>query len=194
VRFRRADDAVLTWTAVAAALCDEAAFRAMWNACWGTDFAHLWKPVPIHPSTSDSPFFAVLVPSRLPAADASAFRAHLSALAKDDLVASFANLGGRSHLVVPVERGDYGDLAAFCRTASAAEVNAFWQEVGHHAQRAVEGGHTVWCNTHGFGVPWLHVRFDPTHNYAAFPPGGPITEASQAAWYRRYYHPAYPDV
>ncbi|MEM6783906.1 MAG: hypothetical protein AAF624_09265, partial [Bacteroidota bacterium] len=134
VPFRTADGAVLTWPEVAVALRTDAVFRATWTACWSTGSPHMWKPVPIHPSTRDAPFFAVVVPSRFPAADASAFRSHLDALAQDDLVASFANLGGTSHLVVPTERGDYGHLATFCRTASTAEIDAVWQEVGRHAQ------------------------------------------------------------
>lgn len=193
-RFRTANGTVLTWPEVAAVLRADAAFRVTWNDCWATDSDTMWKPVPIHPSTRAAPFFAVVVPSRFPAADASAFRTRLAALAPDDVVTSFANLGGTSHLVVPAERGDYGHLAAFCRTASVAEVDAFWQEVGRHAQRAIDAGSAAWCNTHRHGVPWLHVRFDPTHKYAAFPPRGPITEASQTAWYCRYYDPAFPDA
>ncbi|MEL6446064.1 MAG: hypothetical protein AAFY55_13855 [Bacteroidota bacterium] len=194
VRFREMTGSVLRWPRVAEAMLGDAAFRATWNGCWATDSAFMWKPIPIHPSTYDQPFFAVLVPSRFPPADSSAFGSHLDALAPDDLVASFANLGGTSRLVVPAERGDYGHLAAFCRTASTTEVDAFWREVGRYAHDAIESGHAVWCNTHGHGVPWLHVRFDPTHKYAAFPPHGPITEASQDAWYRHYYHPAFSDA
>ncbi|MEO1631217.1 MAG: hypothetical protein AAFU38_10600, partial [Bacteroidota bacterium] len=88
VRFREMTGSVLRWPRVAEAMLGDAAFRATWNGCWATDSAFMWKPIPIHPSTYDQPFFAVLVPSRFPPADSSAFGSHLDALAPDDLVAS----------------------------------------------------------------------------------------------------------
>ncbi|MEM8560304.1 MAG: hypothetical protein AAGG50_20985 [Bacteroidota bacterium] len=194
VRFLDDDRTVLRWPDVAQLLAEAPAFRFIWNAAWATPFAHMWKPVPIHPSTRHHAFFAVLVPSRFPAADASAYQTYLDALTPDEHVASFANLGGTSHLVVPAARGAYGHLAAYCRTASPAETHAFWRAVGTYAAHAIDSEQAVWCNIHGHGVPWLHVRFDPTHKYTAFPPHGAIDAASQAQWYRDYYAPAFPEA
>ncbi len=45
----------------------------------------------------------------------------------------------------------------------------------------------MWCNTHGHGVPWMHIRLDQTLKYPAFPPYGTIDETSQKQWYETIY-------
>lgn len=67
----------------------------------------------------------------------------------------------------------------------------FWGEVGKLAEQSMDLDRATWCNTHGHAVPWLHVRFDPTHKYPAFPPHGAITAASQSGWYERWYEPVF---
>ncbi|MDJ0662255.1 MAG: hypothetical protein QNJ42_22615 [Crocosphaera sp.] len=49
----------------------------------------------------------------------------------------------------------------------------------------------MWCNTHGHGVPWMHIRFDQTLKYAAFPPYGHINKISQTQWYENIYLKAF---
>ncbi|MEM9996438.1 MAG: hypothetical protein AAF809_01960, partial [Bacteroidota bacterium] len=49
VRFLDDDLTVLRWPDVAQLLAGAPAFRSIWNAAWATPFAHMWKPVPIHP-------------------------------------------------------------------------------------------------------------------------------------------------
>lgn len=58
-------------------------------------------------------------------------------------------------------------------------------------QDHIAAGAPFWCNTHGHGVPWLHVRFDETQKYAAFAPRGAITAASQSEWYERFFDGAF---
>ena len=55
------------------------------------------------------------------------------------------------------------------------------------SQESVNNEQIVWCNTHGHGVPWMHIRFDKTLKYAAFPPYGTINKTSQNQWYERIY-------
>ena len=192
VRFHQPDGQVFSWTDLAQGLVASAAVRSHWNQTWAdipTDF--MWKPVPIHPEFIHSPFFAVAVPSSFPSADATAFREHLQQLTADNAIAIFPNLSGEAQLVVPPTTGDYGHIRAFCRNASPALANRLWTEVGRIANQTIKQGAIAWCNTHGHGVPWMHVRFDRNHKYAAFPPYGAITVTSQQRWYNDIYAQVY---
>ena len=71
---------------------------------------------------------------------------------------------------------------------------SIWQRVGIMASQAIQNGQAVWCNTHGHGFPWMHVRFDPNHKYAAFPLYGVITLYSQQQWYDNIYTPIYGEI
>jgi hypothetical protein len=79
-------------------------------------------------------------------------------------------LGGDATLVAPCSRGaqwHYGHLAAFTRSAAAAQQMALWKAVGTAMRRTLEarGAGQTWLNTEGSGVPWLHVRLDSTPKY-----------------------------
>ena len=187
-----------SWHQIAEFLARSVSFRQLWNRTLATPNAlspqieeYQWKPVPIHPCTADRPFFAVLVPTRFAAANPTAYQSHFSALPSDRHVAVFPNLSGASTLVSPAperqaEQQYFGHLASFCSTASPDLAAEFWQQVGTLALERVRAGQIAWCNTHGHGVPWLHVRFDRNHKYASFPPYGTITPASQQEWYALY--------
>ncbi len=144
--------------------------------------------MPIHPtSATTKPFFAVVVPSSFSPANSSAYREHLQRLRTNDLIADFANLSGDARLIIPKATGAYGHMAAFCREALGDLPQALWTRVGEIAVEAIQQEDSVWCNTHGHGVPWMHVRFDRTLKYTAFPPSGAIDATSQAFWYRQIY-------
>ena len=156
---------LLTWVDITQHLTTSEAFRNRWNQTWAnlpTDF--MWKPVPIHPAfAATHPFFTVAVPSSFPAANSSAYRSHLNRLPSEERVAVFPNLSGEAQLVVPEDTGAYGHIRAFSQLAPAPLWHRFWQRIGFMAQEAIANKETVWCNTHGHGVPWMHVRFDQTH-------------------------------
>ncbi|EDX86630.1 hypothetical protein S7335_4335 [Synechococcus sp. PCC 7335] len=180
-----------SWVQIAKALIEEAAFRELWNQCWGSlDFDFEWKPVPIHPYTAQShPFFAIAFPATFRPADPTDFQPYLQALAPNEETALFSNFSGDAQLLTPKPTGDYGHIAAFCRTAEASLQHALWQRVGELCTEAIAEQKSVWCNTHGHGVPWLHVRFDSRLKYASFPPRGSISANSQAIWYQQIYQP-----
>lgn len=193
IRFRHPQQRVLTWDHIATLLVQSPPFRCLWNQTWAElprDF--MWKPVPIHPSfVTDYPFFVAIAPSSFRPADPSAYRSHLNRLPPDQKIAVFPNLSGDAQLVVPEATGAYGHMRAFCQLAPQPLWDSVWQQVGVIAQDAIVNQSSVWCNTHGHGVPWMHVRFDPTHKYPAFPPYGPITNSSQQQWYDSIYLPAF---
>ena len=181
-----------SWAQIAQALDQDADFRRQWNQTWADlPFDFEWKPVPIHPYTAQThPFFAIAFPATFRPPNSADFQSHLAALDPGELTATFSNFSGDAQLLVPQVTGEYGHIAAFCRTAKESAMQALWQKTGELCQQAIARRNSVWCNTHGHGVPWLHIRFDQRLKYAAFPPRGNITANSQAIWYQQIYYPA----
>lgn len=188
MRFLDPQGEPFTWGAIAQGLCHIPEFRGVWNQAWASpEFDFHWKPVPLHPATSATlPFFAALVPSTFEPADPSEFQPYLQALGPEDLVATFSNLSGDALLVSPKVMGNFGHIADFCRQAPEELHQALWTRVGEIIQTALQQQQALWCNTHGHGVPWLHVRFDNRLKYAAFPPHDQINPVTQALWYQNY--------
>ena len=188
----------LSWRQIAQQLVDSSPFRNLWNQTLATPNSlaskledYQWKPIPIHPCSLELPFFAVLVPTNFATANPRAYQSHFAALTPNRQVAVFPNLSGTSTLVSPAScrqphARQFGHLAEFCRTAPSDLVDEFWHCMGTLALEQSQSEQPVWCNTHGHGVPWLHVRFDPNHKYASFPPYGAISPDSQLQWYALY--------
>ncbi len=177
------------WEQLALALAEDGDFCGLWNRTWAAlPFDFEWKPVPIHPYTAKThPFFAIAFPARFRPADPHDFQRYLQALKPEELTATFDNFSGDAQLLVPKDTGDYGHIAAFCRQAQPKMWQDVWQQVGVICMAAIAHETPLWCNTHGHGVPWLHIRFDSRLKYAAFPPHGSISPNSQAIWYRVYH-------
>ena len=177
-----------SWQQIARALSEQDDFRLQWNQTWGAlPFDFEWKPVPIHPYTAEThPFFAIAFPAEFRPADPQDFHTYLNGLGSEEWVATFENFSGDARLVAPKAVGEFGHIAAFCRTASEKMRRSLWMKVGEMCLEAIAQKKSVWCNTHGHGVPWLHVRFDSRLKYSAFPPRGNITANSQAIWYQIY--------
>lgn len=187
--FRAANNKPLTWQQVAQRLTANSDFRLLWNQTWAElPFDFEWKPVPIHPYTAKTrAFFVIAFPAKFRPANPQDFQHYLDELAPGELTAKFDNHSGDAQLLIPARTGEYGHIAAFCRTAKVEAVQALWQEVGKICERAITQKKRIWCNTHGHGVPWLHVRFDQRLKYSVFPPRGSISANSQAIWYERIY-------
>ncbi len=189
VTFNDQQDCPLSWQQVAEALSNKADFRSLWNKTWAElPFDFEWKPVPIHPYTAGThPFFAITFPAQFRPANPHDFQRYLNALKPDERTATFNNFSGDAKLLIPANIGDYGHIAAFCKAANAEMYQALWQKVGEICLEAIAQERRIWCNTHGHGVPWLHVRFDRRLKYSLFPPRGSISANSQAIWYQRIY-------
>jgi len=87
--------------------------------------------------------------------------------ARNEGIVTFANLSGDAQMVVPSPlnpEDDFGHIAAFLRTASTAQTNAFWRTIGGLMSQYT-GDPLVWLNTAGGGVAWLHVRLDSRPKY-----------------------------
>ena len=188
ISFADAQGSLFSWEQIARALAEANDFCSLWNQTWADlPFDFEWKPVPIHPYTAQThPFFAIAFPAKFRPANPHDFSQYLDALGAEESVATFENFSGDARLLAPKNVGEFGHIAAFCRTASKEMRRALWKQVGEICLGAIAQEKPVWCNTHGHGVPWLHVRFDSRLKYSAFPPRGNITANSQAIWYRIY--------
>ncbi|MFK7934089.1 MAG: hypothetical protein AB8G22_11320 [Saprospiraceae bacterium] len=84
------------------------------------------------------------------------------------LVEDFRNLGKDARLVVPTKRKEgeiYNHLGRFMRFADADQIVAVFRRVGEIAVDEIKQRETVWLNTAGLGVIWLHIRFDTRPKY-----------------------------
>lgn len=189
IRFVDSDQRPFSWSAIAMGLSSQANFRQLWNQTWADiPFDFIWQPVPIHPDFATTyPFFAVLIPSSFGRANPEAYQDYLQKLKSHELVTTFPNLSGDALLVIPKATGNYGHIAAFCRLASVDLQQALWKRVGEIAQNAIEKEDSIWCNTHGHGVRWMHVRFDQVLKYFTLLPATTITDKTQTLWYENLY-------
>ncbi len=194
VRFENSQGIPYTWLSITQALSEQSQFRNLWNGILAdTPFDFQWKPIPIHPQCVKSyPFFVVLVSSSFPVvANPKAYQKYLNQLCEQELIATFTNLSGDATLIIPRATGQYGHIRSFCQQASRSLMEALWQGVGKLTLEKILRKETFWCNTHGHGVPWLHIRFDRQLKYTAFPPRGEINQDSQQQWYQNIYAKAY---
>lgn len=139
-----------------------------------------WECSPVSSASTNTPFQFVLISAggHLASRGASPydFQEHFRA-AKGKAVTAFYNLGKDAMLVVPTHakgctQDVYGHLAAFTRSASEEQQLELWQRVGIELDRELKKrkGSTLWLNTEGSGVPWLHVRLDQRPKYISHGP------------------------
>jgi hypothetical protein len=132
--------------------------------------AYFWETPPVTISTITEAFEFVLVESQVLAgvrSDRQAFANHFAAVAEDESVIEFSNLGGDATLVVPCPRGPlsaYSQISEFARRAPENQQHQLWAMVGATLKRQL-GKQPVWLSTSGLGVYWLHIRLDSTPKY-----------------------------
>jgi len=91
---------------------------------------------------------------------------------KNKYVTSFTNLSGNSVLVVPVpskkSKRNYTTLKDFIDNAPKVQQKEFWIHVAECIIEMLKIVDTIYINTHGLGVYYLHVRLDtkPKHYYS----------------------------
>ena len=170
------DGAAMSYAAVIESWRQDDAFSAHFSDLLAAApfAAFFWETPPVTAYTAARAFECVLVDSpalaRLtsePAAFARPFAA-----APDDEVVAFENLGGDAWLVAPrplAEGEGYPHLAAFLRTAPAAQKAELWRRTGEALLRLLSE-RPFWVSTSGLGVPWLHVRLDTRPKYYVHKP------------------------
>lgn len=86
----------------------------------------------------------------------------------DDLVVDFDNLGKNARLVVPTPLGNIANnkhLAKFIRSDKPAQQQLLFQKIGALMLERIDEQKTIWLNTAGNGVIWLHIRLDSRPKY-----------------------------
>lgn len=86
----------------------------------------------------------------------------------EELVVNFDNLGRNARLIVPTPVGEVEDnkhLGKFIRTNKSAQQQLLFQKIGPLMLKRVDAEKTVWLNTAGNGVIWLHIRLDSRPKY-----------------------------
>lgn len=135
-----------------------------------------WECAPVSRSGDEDFEFVVMDAPKLRRrqADPSPFSTYLDPLFGQGEACAFANLGGDALLVAPANAtrrpADYVDLAAFVRRAPARQVEKTWAELGRAIASTLEEHETVWVNTDGSSVAWLHLRLDVSPKYYKWSP------------------------
>ena len=82
-------------------------------------------------------------------------------------VVSFENISKDAILVcpVPIQSKNYSSIYNFNKNASDTQKKAFWKKVAQIAIIEQKKHGIVWLSTHGYGVPWLHVRISRKPKY-----------------------------
>lgn len=177
-----AEGASLTWENAIALLSDSgsggASFRLFLTSTLRSSphNSFFWETPPLSLATVGSKKFGFIT---LPAPhlssyepDTSSFSAQLGSCAGMPVARSFRNLGGDALLVSPcaakgVALSSYTHLAAFLRSAPAAQIDALWLTLGQAlaSELATRGASPSWVSTEGSGVSWLHIRIDSKPKY-----------------------------
>ncbi len=166
-----------SWAEVVRRWCDDGDFRRAFTDSLASSShgAFAWETVPVSATTQARQYEQVLTDSPSLArvrADAGPFRDHFDKA--QGCVCTFANLRGDATLVAPVPTDpttNYAHLAAFARSASSDEIDAFWSAVGRAVQAHWQYSDApVWVSTAGLGVHWLHVRLDARPKYYRYWP------------------------
>ncbi len=170
------DGAAMSYAAVIESWRQDEDFNAHFsNLLAAAPFAaFFWETPPVTAYTAARAFECVLVDSPALArltAEPAAFARPFAAEPDDEIVA-FENLGRDAWLVAPrplAEAEGYPHLAAFLRTAPAAQKAALWRRTGEALLRLLSE-RPLWVSTSGLGVAWLHVRLDTRPKYYVHEP------------------------
>lgn len=84
-------------------------------------------------------------------------------------VVSFKNLSGDSTLIVPCPdvNKNYAHLYLFNLNAKNKKKKLLWKKVSQEINNIIKSDKNklIYLNTHGFGVPYLHIRIDSKPKY-----------------------------
>jgi len=150
-------------------LSESQTFRSEWiRFLQSVDFSSLrWECPPIRQATLDTPFECVVInsPGLDKTADPSSFNGYF--LGHTFPACTFASLRGDTQLIAPCpidQSANYAHLKSTMNTAPLDQCHALWQLAGSEAMH-LAAKQTIWFNTAGAGVPWLHIRVDSRPKY-----------------------------
>lgn len=129
-----------------------------------------WEHPPLRESVINRPYECVILNSSSLEKRTLNETAFADFFNTTDLVVNFDNLGKNARLIVPTPKDDiafYKHLAKFIRSNKTDQQQALFEKIGdlvlHHLETNSEK--TIWLNTAGNGVLWLHIRLDSRPKY-----------------------------
>jgi len=157
-------------------LSNEKTFRQEFNAQLASSKlnSYRFETPPLDSNTQNLPFEFVLIDSPglcRATTDAKTFAQYFIG---DEPIVTFKSLGADATLIVPSpttsidsDQDCYKHLANFVRSAPAEQIDALWKRVGIELQN---NNGSIWFNTEGSGVAWLHIRLDSRPKYYGYAP------------------------
>lgn len=87
---------------------------------------------------------------------------------KNKYVISFYNLSRDTLLIIPTPKKNrnYTTIKHFIDNSSETQQKQFWKYVSKCIKKLIKNGNiTYWISTHGFGVPYFHLRISSKPKY-----------------------------
>ncbi len=129
--------------------------------------AYQWETPPLTKAKVGRPFEFVVYnsPHIDLTPDPGPFRSYFDV--SEESIAVFNNLGNDAKLIAPVphqEELNYSHIGVFTKQAPPKQQHKLWQRVGKEVRESLSD-ESLWLNTAGGGVAWLHVRLDSRPKY-----------------------------
>lgn len=147
-------------------------FRDLFKQCRFENY--FWECPPIKYSDIQHQLFEFVLikyKEKFPPANSNDFKEHFENTKQGSII-NFLNLNGQSMLIVPIREKSipnnaYSCICTFLRETSKQQIHKFWNKIAIILEtRLKQNRHNyIWLSTDGRGVPWLHVRLDPTPKY-----------------------------
>jgi hypothetical protein len=123
----------------------------------------LWEFPRIGTDTINNMAEFVLIKSQpFPHADKSAFKDNFD---KYSDISVFRNISGDTLLISPnpnmldfYHKEQCGHVMSFMKYGNVEQKHALLKNIGIQMLKLVNSGQSIYLSTHGYGVPWLHMR------------------------------------
>tara|TARA_Y100001970_G_scaffold225915_1_gene279149 strand:- start:791 stop:1933 length:1143 start_codon:yes stop_codon:yes gene_type:complete len=97
-----------------------------------------------------------------------AFSEYFTKKTQPYMVVSFPNISKDTQLIVPKstnKKQKFTYIKDFIDTATKEQQHQLWKTVAKEIRKSLQNNDTLWINTHGHGVPCLHIRLDTKPKY-----------------------------
>lgn len=130
--------------------------------------AYFWEHPPLTIGALNQAYECILHQSNSLAQRTVDTRSFANYIHQSESIIDFYNLGKDAYLVIPTQQGNinnYRHIAEFIRTAGRVQVHDLFKRIADVIVPEIEKNGTIWLNTSGMGVIWLHVRLDQRPKY-----------------------------
>lgn len=156
-------------------------------------FNFMLKCIPLTKYTINRPYISICFPNKqLPTQqNYKPFKSYINSGCDNNYNTSFLNTNGTTYLLIPcpVKSKNFATIKYYNKNSSVKHSLNFWKSAGETALEFYRDGISVWINTHGTGVSFLHLRYDFRYKYSGelpypFNKMNKITRKSFKVWYQ----------